>query len=238
MPGTDEAPESPEEEHPTLLCSSTEVAQTLGIRPAGLAAPPTAFFANSAADPTDAEAALVALALRYGAKSEEVEWFQTTVLKEELAYNARSTNDWVPPSTGAWKRPTGDLQALVAVQFSSVENACIFAEALARFGAASAPSTGSMTRWWSLLKRGKLEVKLPKRNISRTPFIFMMAARLLRDKDDALRWALRKPAAPRTRLAAAVAAEAMLSPSPSVPREELEMARRQIESLESKQKVS
>ena len=199
---------------------------------------PAAFFNENKANPTDAEAALVALALTYGAAADKREWWITTVLKEAMAHGKGDGTGWSPPNCGDWKRPAGGLQALVASTFSTVDSAVIYADALARFGTVTAaPKAGSITKWWSLLQRGKLKVWRPQKALSRTPFIFMKAAHLLSTRDAALRAALRFPEAPRTRQAAAVSTEAAAAADPYVLREDLELAQRKINELEAMQQV-
>ena len=67
-----------------------------------------------------------------------------TVLKEELAHGCGGES-WSPPWTGDWVRPNGALQTLVVETLSPPTNACVCADALARFNAVHATS-GAVTR--------------------------------------------------------------------------------------------
>ena len=62
-----------------------------------------------------------------------------TVLKEELAHGCGGES-WSPPWTGDWVRPNGALQTLVVETLSPPTNACVCADALARFNAVHATS--------------------------------------------------------------------------------------------------
>ena len=99
MAGTNDCPESPTDEVPedTVLRSTAYVAWALGLSPASLSQASAAFFEQNPAHPTNAEATLVALALEFGAKRDQREWFVTTVLREQLAHGDGNGDSWSPP---------------------------------------------------------------------------------------------------------------------------------------------
>ena len=150
------APENPEEQL-AVLTSTLEVAKVLKLK-----AP--AFYDRNPSTPTESEAALVALGLVYGATREQYASNVSGGLRVcdgELAHGCGGES-WSPPWTGDWVRPNGALQTLVVETLSPPTNACVCADALARFNAVHATS-GAVRRRSEKSARGPpFSKRIPK----------------------------------------------------------------------------
>lgn len=138
--------------------------------------------------PTRAEAALIALALVSKCNNVNALRWASLVLEQEHAYQAALEQGklWSAPNQGHWLKPSGEIHSTVQTGIcrEGPELSC-YATALVSFGEVpDPPKRGTLSSWFSKLLAGgenSLKVAGPKRPVQRNPFIFMAAARLLRD---------------------------------------------------------
>lgn len=215
------------------LSTIADVAAVLGLyQPKERSAP---FFTKALSLPTIGEAAIIAIILFDVLESPACEAWATAALEQDSAFGLDGTK-WQAPRSGAWARPAGDLFATVARITLTNSDAARYATALERFGAvAAAPTHDTIKKYLSLLTRGELEVKRPKRNVGRAPFVFVQAARLLTKYPKLLLAALGGAPARETRKAACRAES--VSPLGWCPRTELDETARKLEALKRNHEV-
>ena len=156
--------------------------------------------------PTPMEAVFIALALLSPDNNIDHSTWTNTVLQVDGEYREQGAL-WKAPSDGDWRRPSGYIHRTVVCGIATrALDYMTYGTALQRWaGCAHPPAIGTLSKWFGML--GALQLKRPKKNAARAPFIYVMAARHLRHRQDELRAALNMEPLRQTR---AVAQEAAL----------------------------
>jgi len=217
-----------------VLTSTAEICDVLGLkRPKE---PLTHFYSPNPSTPMFGEVALVALMLMSSLDREPLDVWVKAASEQDAAFGIDG-RDWSAPRSGVWARPFGELNQTVTSIVIGADKAAQCAEALLRFGAVrAAPPIGSITKYFSKLTNGKqLELPRGKGTVGRAPFVFVLAARLIRRQRGPLQVAL---GAPVTRESRRIAERNELPPE-SLPfhRKEFDDVARRLEALKRSNEV-
>jgi hypothetical protein len=210
-----------------VLTSTAEIREVCRLKELS-----TRFYSSSPSAPMNGEVALVALMLMGTLDRESLDKWVKVASEQDAAFDVDGS-EWSAPRSGAWARPRGELNLTVASIVIDAKLAANCSEALLRFGAVhAAPPVGSIKKYFLKLTTGKgLEIPRGKGTVGRAPFVFVLAARLIRRQRGPLQAALR---APVTRESCRIAARSELPPEPMPThvRKELDDAARRLKALQ------